>query len=91
MHVFVRPCSPGIRRPPRELKGFSKVLVKAGQTQSVKIEIPVKYATAYWDEIRESWIVEAGSYDIEVCDGMGRQESLMSNVEIEETVWWNGI
>ena len=91
VQVWVRPCSPGIRRPPRELKGFSKVSVKAGSTQAVQIDIPVKYAMAYWDEIRESWVVEAGSYDIEVCDGMGRQESLMSNIEIEETVWWNGI
>lgn len=91
VQVFVRPCAPGIRRPTRELKGFEKVMVKAGGMEAVKIEIPLKYATSYWDEIRESWIVEAGSYDIEVCDGTGQQQSLMSNVEIEETVWWNGL
>ena len=91
VQVYVRPCCPGIRRAPRELKGFTKVAIKAGSSTTAKVEIPLKYAAAYWEEIRESWIVEAGSYDIEVTDGTGSQKALMSNVEIDETFYWNGL
>ncbi len=91
VQVYVRPKSPGIRRPPRELKGFTKVLVKAGSKASAKVEIPLKYAASYGDEIRDAWVMEEGSYDFEVTDGTGAQEALSSTVEVANTVWWNGL
>lgn len=91
VQVYFHPHSPGIRRPMRELKGFSKVAVRAGASQTAKVEIPLKYAVSYWDEIRDSWIMEAGKYDIEVADGTGNQESLLSTIDISTTLWWNGL
>ena len=91
VQVFIHPRNPGIRRPPRELKGFTKVAVKAGSKVAAKVEIPLKYALSYWDEIRAAWVLEKGSYDIEVTDGTGAQQSLMSTVEISKTLWWNGL
>lgn len=91
IQVYVHPLSPGIRRPPRELKGFTKVSVKMGSTEIAKISIPLKYALSYWDEIREAWILEAGEYAIEVTDGTGQSESLISTLTIEKTSWWNGL
>ena len=91
VQVYVHPLSPGIRRPPRELKGFTKIAVKAGSTEIAKVAIPLKYALSYWDEIRESWIIEAGDYAIEVTDGTGQSESLISTISIQKTSWWNGL
>ena len=44
VQVWVHPRKPGIRRPPRELKGFTKVAVKAGATEMAKVNVPLKYA-----------------------------------------------
>ncbi|KAK5175777.1 beta-glucosidase [Saxophila tyrrhenica] len=91
VQVYVRPTKPGIRRPPRELKGFTKVPVKAGSKATAKVEIPLKYAASYWDEIREAWVMEQGSYEFEVVDGTGAQEGLVGSVEVGKTGWWNGL
>ena len=91
VQVFLHQQSPSIRRPPRELKGFTKIPVKAGQSAMATVEISLKYAASYWDEIREAWVMEAGKYDVEVGDGMGKQEALRNTIEVEKTLWWNGI
>ncbi|KAK3704870.1 beta-glucosidase [Vermiconidia calcicola] len=91
VQVYVRPQNPGIRRPPRELKGFTKVAVKAGAKAAAKIEIPLKYAASYWDEIRDAWVLEKGKYDLEVNDGSRMQESLVNTIEVSKTIWWNGL
>lgn len=91
IQVYVHPLNPGIRRPPRELKGFMKVFVRAGATEIAKVAIPLKYALAYWDEIRGAWIVEQGEYAVEVTDGTGQSESLITLLTIEKTFWWNGL
>lgn len=91
IQVYVHPLRPGIRRPPRELKGFTKVTVKAGTTEIAKVAIPLKYALSYWDEIREAWTLEKGDYAVEVTDGTGQSDSLISTLSIEKTSWWNGL
>ena len=50
-----------IARAAKELKGFAKVLVKAGANKSVTINIPVK-ELAYYDVTSKKWTVEPGSY-----------------------------
>ena len=91
VQVYLHQQSPAIRRPPRELKGFTKVHVKAGGSETATIEISLKYATSYWDEIRDSWIMEAGKYDAEVVDGMGKQVALRETIVVDKTVWWKGL
>ena len=91
IQVYLHAPGASVRRPRRELKGFTRVSVKPNATEMAKVEIPFKYATAYWDETRESWIVKEGRYDIEVIDGTGGQESLKSTVDVTRTRWWNGL
>ncbi|KAK5126087.1 hypothetical protein LTR85_011442 [Meristemomyces frigidus] len=91
VQVYLHQQTPTIRRPPRELKGFTKVAVKAGGGETATVEIPLKYAASYWDEIRSSWIMEAGEYDVEVVDGSGKQDALKGSVVVDKTVWWNGL
>ncbi|KAK4959126.1 beta-glucosidase [Elasticomyces elasticus] len=91
VQVYVHQQTPAIRRPPRELKGFTKVAVKAGQAASVTVEVSLKYAASYWDEIRDAWAMEAGEYDVTVVDGSAKQDPLRSTFTVEKTVWWNGL
>lgn len=52
-----------VKRAEKELKGFKKVLIPAGQTASVNISIPVK-DLAYYDVKTSKWVVEPGKYKL---------------------------
>lgn len=50
-------------RPEKELKGFAKVFLKAGESRKVKIPFDDK-TFRYWNVKTESWEVETGTYNI---------------------------
>ena len=65
VEVFVR--SPALTHHPlRELKGFTKVSLKPGETISAEVEIPFSDLT-YWDFKGSRFVLEDGNYVIEVC------------------------
>ena len=47
-------------RPVRELKGFSRVMLNAGETKRVEITLP-RDAFAYWSPATRDWKVDAGN------------------------------
>ncbi|KAG7747867.1 hypothetical protein KL911_005397, partial [Ogataea haglerorum] len=51
-----------VERPKKELKGFRKVLVQPHATETVSIEVPLRYASSYFDAERHQWSVEKGEY-----------------------------
>ncbi len=61
VQLYVSKAKSGIQRADKELKGFTKVLVKAGASNNVSIKVPVK-ELAYYDEKSKQWIVEPGDY-----------------------------
>lgn len=64
--VYVRPVTPHVYRPERELKAFSKDEIAAGKTVSVKIRLDLR-AFAYWSAACDAWTVDDGIY--EICVG----------------------
>jgi len=54
-----------ITRAAQELKGFKKVDVKSGGSETVTIKVPVK-ELAYYDVAAKKWTVEPGKYTIKV-------------------------
>lgn len=54
-----------IFRPARELKGFAKVFLKAGESKIVTIPLDDK-AFRYWNVKTDRWEVEGGSYQLRV-------------------------
>ncbi|MDB6494381.1 fibronectin type III-like domain-contianing protein, partial [Bifidobacterium pseudocatenulatum] len=63
--VYVAPGKADVARPKHELKGFTKVFLKAGESKTVTIDLDER-AFAYWSEKYNDWHVEAGEYAIEV-------------------------
>ncbi len=56
---------PRWRGAPRELKGFAKVHLAAGESREVRI--PVRRADlGYWDTRIDAWVVEGGTYTVEI-------------------------
>lgn len=50
----------------KELKGFTKTLVKAAQTENIRIALD-KRAFEFWSVANEEWEIEDGIYEIVVA------------------------
>ncbi len=61
--VYVRHILPMVLRPEKELKGFSKDLIRAGETKTVTVKLD-KRAFAYYSIPLKEWYVENGMYEI---------------------------
>lgn len=92
VQVYVTQNNPSIRRPKKELKGFSKVRLEKGEEKVVEIIIEIKYAASFWDEVRDAWIMEKDTYEVLVGNSSRGDGALRGAFEIiEKTSWWNGL
>lgn len=48
-------------RPVKELKGFKKVFLKAGESKQVEIDIPIS-SLAFYSEAQKQFVVEPGTF-----------------------------
>lgn len=87
---ILAPDSP-TQRPLKELHGFEKVFLRAGEEKLVKIPID-EYATSYWDESEGKWCSERGIYVVRVATS-SREDAVMveAELEIKQTRWWIGL
>jgi len=91
VQVYVAQRCRSIARPPKELKGFSKRYLQPSETAEVLIEIPVKYATSYWDDSVRKWTSDVGPYDVLVGNSSRAQKFLIDKFETNDTFSWSGI
>ena len=84
VQVYVEDPASSVPRPQRELKGFSKVAVKAQSSIPVRIVIKEKYAFSFWDEVSKKWTAEAGEFRIHVGDCVG-------SVNLDHGFSWLGL
>ncbi len=63
IQVYVEPPGGPVTRPVRQLAGFAKVHLDAGQSASTSVRIPAR-ALAYWDPDASSWQVAAGRHTL---------------------------
>ena len=90
MQIYISQDAPGVPRPVKELKGFKKVNVKSGARERVRVEMALKYATSFWDEARESWVMEQGFYRVMVGNS-SVNVPLRGKFKVGRTKWWNGV
>ncbi|OAQ75609.1 glycosyl hydrolase [Purpureocillium lilacinum] len=94
--LYVRPRQAAkINRPVKELRGFAKAHLAAGESRRVRVEELERYAAAYWDEERDRWCVEAGEYEVLVANTSAvdapRACVVRGSFTVPETYWWSGI
>jgi beta-glucosidase len=65
VQVYASKVDSKVSRASKELKGFKKILVKAGDSNTITIQIPVK-ELAYYDVTAKKWTVEPGKYTLKV-------------------------
>ena len=61
--LYVAKPDATVFRPAKELKGFAKVFLKAGESKTVTIPLDDK-AFRYWNVATDRWEVEGGSYQL---------------------------
>ncbi|MGD1073722.1 MAG: glycoside hydrolase family 3 C-terminal domain-containing protein [Bryobacteraceae bacterium] len=57
VQLYVKHLGSKVDRPIKELKGFDRVALKAGETRTVRITLKAK-DLAYWDADKKQWVVE---------------------------------
>lgn len=82
--LYVADKESTIFRPEKELKGFEKVFLEAGEEKTVKIELD-KRAFAFFNVNINDWCVETGEFDI-LVGSSSRDIILTSTVTVESTV-----
>ena len=65
--LYVSDPSTKESRPERELKGFEKVHLAAGETKHVSLSLDAR-AFSYWDETAHKWAIDPGKFVILVGD-----------------------
>ncbi|MGD0743742.1 MAG: glycoside hydrolase family 3 C-terminal domain-containing protein [Verrucomicrobiota bacterium] len=81
--VYVHPEKPSVPRPEKELKGFERVFLKAGEAQTVSIPLN-RSAFAYYSPDHKSWVAEKGDYKI-LVGGSSRDPALTGDYQLAET------
>ncbi|KAJ5534380.1 hypothetical protein N7527_000634 [Penicillium freii] len=89
VQLWIVPPKTDVSRPVRELKAFQKVFLQPGESKTVRLVVEKKLATSWWDEEREQWISEKGTYQVLVT-GTGAEE-LRGEFEVGKTRFWLGL
>jgi beta-glucosidase len=85
--IYVQDVKSSVARPVKELKGFQKVLLQAGETKKVSVPLD-RNAFAFYAEKQGAWVAEAGEFKILAGASAGdiRQASAFS---LEPSIQWN--
>lgn len=66
VQVYVSDLESSLMRPAKELKGFAKVHVKAGESERVEIRLPFE-SFQFFDDKAHEWRAEKGDFNIHVA------------------------
>ena len=85
--LYVHQNHPSLSRPEQELKGFKRVFLKAGETQTVSI--PLNFgAFAFYSPAQKSWVAEKGDFRI-LIGGSSRDIKLHGDYHLTQTLFEN--
>lgn len=80
--LYVHAVKPGVYRPNRELKGFAKVFLKAGERRVVTVPLDDK-AFRYFNTVTGRFEIDGGSYEIQVG-------ASVEDIRLTATTWVEG-
>jgi beta-glucosidase len=63
VQLYIQDLKPRLLRPPKELKGFNKVFLKAGELKTVSIPLN-RSSFAFYDPSQRGWAAEKGDFNI---------------------------
>ncbi|KDQ29545.1 glycoside hydrolase family 3 protein [Pleurotus ostreatus PC15] len=87
--VYIADPQSSLPRPLKELKGFNKVALEAGESKVVSVELD-REALSFYDDRRAAWVAEAGKFDVFV-GASSTDIKLRGEVELEKSFTWKGL
>jgi len=82
--IYVGEASPKLPRPEKELKGFSKVNLRPGESKKVSVLLNSR-AFAYYDTAAQKWTINPGTFNIMVGRS-SQQIDLRGTLKIDSTI-----
>ncbi len=76
------PATSTVPQPPKQLKGFQKVMLKPGKQAHVHLVLEAR-ALSYWDVKNHGWIVAPGTYQI-MIGSSSRDIRLQGEVKVKK-------
>ena len=65
VQLYTREIHPSVTRPVRELRGFQRVSLAAGESKTVTFTVPAD-KLAFYDVTKHAFVVEPGKYEIQI-------------------------
>lgn len=87
--VYIADPQSSLPRPLKELKGFHKVALEAGESKVASVELD-REALSFYDDRRASWVAEAGKFVVFV-GASSTDIKLTGEVELENSFTWKGL
>ncbi len=84
VQLYVRDVESTVNRPVRELKGFAKIALEAGESKTVTFKLD-KRAFAYYEPKIHDFYVESGEFAVEI-GASSRDIRLSTEVQVNGTV-----
>lgn len=63
VQLYISHLKSKVERPLKELKGFKRITLKAGETQTVSLKLPAS-SLAYWDVTKKGFVVEKDAVQV---------------------------
>jgi beta-glucosidase len=63
VQLYVQDTESSVLRPEKELKGFDKLMIKAGETANIKFNLTRK-DFSFYDTTSKQWVAESGAFNI---------------------------
>ncbi|KAL4779189.1 periplasmic beta-glucosidase precursor [Aspergillus varians] len=83
VQFYVSPkTAPRLTRPKRELKGWDKVFVPAGETVTASVSLDW-ISVAYWDDKRHEWVVDGGAVFEVIAAKHSRDDGLAAEFMVD--------
>lgn len=82
VQLYVQDEACSVPRPLRELKGFAKLQLEAGESGLARLTLPMR-AFAFFDDSRAAWVAEAGRFQLQAGVSVDRIVA-SATVELEE-------
>jgi len=91
VQIYVTQIAPSLRRPLKELKGFQKVFLQAGERKTASIRLD-KLAFCYWNDKTARWVAEMGEFDFMASRSAREGDVVAKNrVRLNKTCTWTGL
>lgn len=87
--VYIADPHSSLPRPHKELKGFTKVTLKPGESKKVTVDLG-RDAISFYDDRQKAWVAEKGAFEVLVA-ASAADVKLKGEVGLEKGFTWTGL